>query len=282
MNSRHISFHRSLTGGSSISWPDTIVIAAKAGFDTVDIELNEIPVGDYAIAKDMLDEQGIQAGVAPLPVEFRADEGKFAEDMETFAKKVLLAESLGIRIMTRSLPASSEIPKKEFAVIVRRRLRRVTHLLENHGIRLALEFMGPFHLRTARPYAFIWRMDETLEFATSVGSTVGLLVDSWHWHHIGGNKQDILSAGALILNVQVSDAKELQPQEVKDSERLLPGQGVVNFEEFFQGLRIVGYNGLITPEVLGYRSEFSNPILSARKALNATKDMLNKALLENK
>jgi sugar phosphate isomerase/epimerase len=74
---------------------------------------------------------------------------------------------------------------------------------------------------------------------------------------------------------------DLKPQEVKDSERLLPGQGIVNFEEFFQGLRIVGYDGHITPEVFGYRSEFSNPILSARKALNATKDILNKALLEN-
>jgi sugar phosphate isomerase/epimerase len=184
--------------------------------------------------------------------------------------------------MTRPLPASSDIPKKEYSDIVRRRLHRVANILENHEIRLALEFIGPLHLRTARRYTFIWRMDETLEFAASVESTIGLLLDSWHWHHIGGNKQDILSAGALTLNVQVSDARELQPKEVKDSERLLPGQGVVNFEEFFQGLRLVGYNGLLTPEIFGYRSEFSNLILSARKALKATKDMLNKALLENK
>ncbi|QWF69885.1 sugar phosphate isomerase/epimerase [Methylomonas paludis] len=276
MHHSHIAFHRTLTGGPQLGWPETLVTAAQAGFDRIDIDLLQIPKADYPRAKDSLAQLGIQAGVALLPAEFRGTEDRFSADMQILAAQAALAKSLGIRTMVRSLPPCADLPKPEYAKILKRRLRIIANTIQQYDIRLALEFIGPIHLRTLRPYPFIWRMDETLEFAAAVGAGTGLLIDAWHWHHIGATKQDILSAGDMILNVQIADAAALPPEDIRDEQRLLPGQGCINFAEFFQALHTIGYQGFITPEVFGYHPEFADPVLAANQALTASKDLLAK------
>ena len=48
---------------------------------------------------------------------------------------------------------------------------------------------------TVPPNEFIWKPAEMLAFAKECGPNVGLLLDSWHWHHAGGTVKDILDAG---------------------------------------------------------------------------------------
>ena len=43
----------------------------------------------------------------------------------------------------------------------------------------------------------------------------------------------------------------MAPEAIDDLERLLPGEGVVDFAGFFAGLAAAGYDGAVTPEVLG-------------------------------
>ena len=58
-----------------------------------------------------------------------------------------------------------------------------------------ITYIFPLHFRKAKPYEFIWRMDDTLQFAQECGTNVGLLLDSWHRHHAGANTNDIIAAG---------------------------------------------------------------------------------------
>src|SRR5207245_9725629 len=102
-------------------------------------------------------------------------------------------------------------------------------------IRLGLEFRGPLHFRTRQPYEFIWRMDETLAFAKECGPNIGLTLDAWHWHHAGATAADILAAGkSHIVHVHVSDARRQPAEEVRDNQRLMPGEGVIDLVTFFQ------------------------------------------------
>jgi sugar phosphate isomerase/epimerase len=272
----HISFHPSLAGRVEVKWPMSLQIATQAGFDAIDIELREIPHSERNMARKRLDSLGIKAGVAPLPVEFRADDASYERDLAGFPEIVHLAKSLGIGVMTRALPPSSEFPMAEISLIMRRRLLPVVEILERNEMRLALEFIGPLHMRKARRHEVFWRMGDTLAFIESLGPSVGLLLDSWHWHHVGATRQDIVDAGNRVINVQVADAADLSPANVRDNERLLPGQGVIDLPEFLAGLRSIDYGGLVTPEVFGYQGTLEDPIGSARAALRATRDVLSK------
>jgi sugar phosphate isomerase/epimerase len=51
--------------------------------------------------------------------------------------------------------------------------------------------------------------------------------------------------------VQVADAPNLPPEEIRDSERLFAGEGVIDFKAFFATLKKIGYEDGVSPEVFG-------------------------------
>jgi sugar phosphate isomerase/epimerase len=127
-------------------------------------------------------------------------------------------------------------------------------------------------------YEFIWRMDEMLEFAKEIGPNVGLELDSWHWHHAGATVKDIIAAGKEnIINVQVNDSPALAPDKIRDDERLMPGEGVIDLVSFFRALKEIGYDEGISPEVFGRGLKKLPPEEGARLALETTRTVMRKA-----
>jgi sugar phosphate isomerase/epimerase len=141
------------------------------------------------------------------------------------------------------------------------------------GAKLAPEDAGKMF-----PYEFIWRMDEMLEFAKEIGPNVGLELDSWHWHHAGATTKDIIAAGKEnIVNVQVNDSPALPPEKIRDDERLMPGEGVIDLLSFFGALKETGYDDGISPEVFGRGLKNIPPEQGARLALETTSAVMRKA-----
>ncbi|OHV39306.1 sugar phosphate isomerase/epimerase family protein [Pseudofrankia saprophytica] len=250
-------------------------LAGEAGFTAVEVPLRDAYRDGAPRTRDLLAEAGMAAGGARFPVEFRADDRTFAEDLAALPALAGFAARIGVRVMCRSVPPSSDLPMHLALPIIRGRLVLCARVLEEAGIRLALEFHSPLHLRRARPHEFLWRMEDTLSFARSCGENVGLLLDSWHWYHAGAGTAEILAAGGDILCVEVADAASLRPADVRDDQRLLPGRGVIDFQAFFGALRSVGYDGPLTPEVIGYRHP-GPPVDAARAALDATLSALDR------
>ncbi len=176
------------------------------------------------------------------------------------------------------LPPASATPKPEFRKLLKDRLSAISEVLLRHKVRLGLEFLGPLQFRTRQPHEFIWRMDEALAFAKECGPNIGLQLDCWHWHHAGATVADILAAGkSRIVSVHVSDAKKQPPEEVRDNQRLLPGEGVIDLMGFFHALKKIGYVDAVSPEPIGRIPADMSAEEGARLGLESTLAVMRKA-----
>jgi len=273
-----ISYHASLAGRAAADWHTSLQVARDAGFAAIDVILPDAVRAENGKRLVGASLEGLLAGPASLPVEFRLDENRFARDLALLPDLAADAARLGVTAMYRSIPASSDIPAHKLAPILRRRVSACASVLADHAISFAVEVLGPLHRRTEGPHEFIWTLADGAEFASSCGPGVGLLVDSWHWHHAGGSAQDIVDVAERIVHVHVADAPNVAPTAIRDDRRLLPGGGVVNFAEFFGALASVGYSHLISPEVRGYPCG-EDAVRCATAALDAVQRELNRHFL---
>jgi sugar phosphate isomerase/epimerase len=225
---------------------------------------------------------GCEAGSAPiratamaLPVEVRKDEATFASTFPRLQNACKYAAQAGCRVALLGIPPSSEQPRQAQAQIYRDRLKKCCAVLDEYSIRLALECITPLHMRRAHPYEFICRNAEMLDFGLSVSPNTGLILDTWHWHHGGSDPDSILNIPAdRILDVHFSDSPAAPAQDIRDSERLLPGEGVIDFGLFFQLLGRQEYAGPVTVEVMGRGLAEMTPGDAARLAFQASRTTL--------
>ena len=272
--SLELSFHPSLVGASSC-WPETLAIAARSGFVAVDLTLPELASGSARSARERLETAGVRAGASPLPVEFRRDEEMFRDDLGRLPGLAKLASAIGVGTVYRSLPASSEVPAGELGRTLKRRLRACAEILAEYGIRLALEVVGPLHRRREGRHEFLWRLSDCASFAEMCGDSVGVLVDSWHWHHANEDENAIVELGDRILHVHLADAPDLPPEWIRDDERLLPGEGVIDLDGFVRSLARAGYGGLVSPEIPGGWCGSCQPAACAQRAKDACSRVLS-------
>jgi sugar phosphate isomerase/epimerase len=273
----YLSLNSSLTGGK-VGWEDFAELAAWTGFGGVDVNLGAARQEGLAATRNLFAELKIIASNAGLPVTFARDEETFQRGMAGLDEAAKFAAAIDCPRFITVLPPASQTPKAEFRKVVKERLSAVSEVLARSNVRLGLEFLGPLHFRTAQPHEFIWRMDETLEFAKECGPNIGLLLDVWHWYHAGASTQDIVAAGkARIVHVHLSDCPKMPPEQVRDNQRVLPGEGVIPLIDFFQALKRIGYTDGVSPEPLGRIPKDMAPEEGARLGLDSGLAIMRKA-----
>jgi sugar phosphate isomerase/epimerase len=272
-----VSLNSSLT--RPMDWPEFAQLAAKMGYGGVDVNLNAAQAQGLEATRTMLSSLKIKPGVCSLPVRYsNPDEALYKEDMKKLEEAAKFASEIGCPRMMAVLPPSSQTPKPEFRKIIKDRLLPINETLSRSNVRLGLEFLGPLHFRTRNPHEFIWRMDEALEFAKECGSSIGLTLDAWHWHHSGATAADILAAGkARIVHIHVSDAIKQTPEEVRDNQRVMPGEGVIDLVTFFTTLQKTGYVDAVSPEPIGRVPKEMSAEDGARLGLQTTLAVMKKA-----
>jgi sugar phosphate isomerase/epimerase len=272
-----VSLNGSLT--RQMAWPEFARLAAKIGYGGVDVNLNAARIEGVDATRKMLADLQIKPGICSLPVRYsNPDESVYKEDIKGLADAASFAAAIDCPRMMAVLPPSSTTPKAEYRKIIKDRVVAIGEVLGRSKVRLGLEFLGPLHFRTRNPHEFIWRMDEALEFAKECGRNIGLTLDAWHWHHAGATASDILSAGtSRIVHVHVSDARRQPPEEVRDNQRVMPGEGVIDLATFFQSLRRIGYVDAVSPEPIGRVPQEMPPEEGARLGLEATFAVMKRA-----
>ena len=260
-----------------VPWPDFAHLAARVGFPGTDVMLDAAMRAGDAATNGLLSELHVLPGAINFPVEFRKDDATFEAGLVKLDAQARFAAAIHCPRMVTYIMSSSNTPKEELRRQYKQRFTESARILAQHNVRLALEFLGPLQFRKQYPYEFIWRMNDMLEFAKECGPNVGLLLDSWHWHHAGATTDDIITAGRdRIVHVHFNDAPALPPEQIRDNERLLPGEGVINLVGFLRALQRIGYNDALSVEVFG-RLRDKTPEEAARMGLQAGLNVFHKA-----
>ena len=273
----YVSLNGSLTGGK-VGWPEFARLAARTGFGGVDVNLAAAMKEGLEATRALFGELKIKPSNVNLPVIFSRDELAFQTSLKKLDEGAAFCAAIQCQTMLSIPPPASQTPKTELRRIIKERLSAISEILLRSKLRLGLEFLGPLHFRTAQPHEFIWRMDEALEFSKECGPNVGLLLDVWHWHHAGATTADIFAAGsARIFHVHLSDCPKLPPDQVRDNQRALPGEGVIDLVGFFQALKKIGYQDGVSPEPIGRIPKEMSGEEGARLGLETALTVMRKA-----
>jgi sugar phosphate isomerase/epimerase len=113
------------------------------------------------------------------------------------------------------------------------------------GLRIMLEPLSPILMNMD---TFICTLARTLQFVRQIGHpNFGILCDVWHLWDETGILEAIEGAGPLIFSVQISDWPRGEPRNFAD--RLLPGDGLIDFPALLGALERAGFQGAYSLEI---------------------------------
>lgn len=235
-----------------VPWPEFPKLAAQVGYPGTDVMLKPAMSAGASATNRLLDTLNLRPACMELPVEFRKDDATFRAGLAELDPCCAFAAAINCPKMMTWIMPSSNTPADELRRLYKERFTACAKVMARHNVRLALEFIGPLNLRKMFRYEFIWRMNDMLAFAKECGSNVGLQLDSWHWYNAGATTEDIIAAGRdRIVHIHFNDAPNLPLDQLRDNQRLFPGDGVINLTGFLRALQTIGYTGGVSVEVFG-------------------------------
>jgi len=279
-----VSLNGSVTRG--LGGADKIRLAAKVGYGGVDWDLGPAKAAGLEATKALFTELKLRPTVVGFPMArplpFGGEEAVFREALKPLAEDAAFTAAVGCRTMMLVIPASTTMTRDDQRKLAVDRLSAIDEVLRTSNVRLGLEFLGPLYFRLGRAGGspstpFIWNLPDALALAKDSGPTMGVTLDAWHWHHSRSTVADILAAGDRILEVHVSDAKPAPPEDVRDNQRFMPGEGIIDLVGFFQALKKIGYTAGVSPEPLGRIPADMSADDAARLALETTLAVMRKA-----
>ncbi len=256
-------------------------MAQQHGFESISAypqSLVEMSSNDLKSFLAEMKDKGIVWGTSGLPFDFRKDENTFKEGIAQLPKHAQALQKAGVtRMGTWLLPSHDELTYLENFKLHVNRLREITNIVKDHGLRFGLEYVGPKTSRISKRYAFIYSMKETKELIAEIGNdNVGFILDTYHWYNAGESKADILTlTNKDVVSCDLNDAQALVPRDqLMDGTRMLPATtGVIDAKSFLEALVEIGFDGPIRAE------PFNKTVnsLSQENALRITAEMMKKA-----
>ena len=238
--------------GIDVPFPEAAELAATHGFEGIQVDLGFLGEHGPERYAAVLEEHGLRPGSFGLPVAVDGDPDAYERDVAALPEVAEAAAAVGCRRCSTYIPSfSDERPYEANFEYFVARLERPAAVLDDHGIDLGLEFLGPATLREGHEYEFVHTVEGMLELRSAVGGNAGLLLDCWHWYTAGGDLETLraLDRGDVV-DVHVNDAPEGVPvDEQIDSERRMPGEtGVIDVGPFLRRLDAIGYDGPVMVE----------------------------------
>lgn len=280
-----------VTAGRGLSLNEYIALAQRHGFVGVEYSILDaaraVESNGFKAVAGWFEQAGVLPAVFDLPVEWRKDEAAFESDLARLSALAKLAQDLDCtRCTTWVLPAIDG-PAEEYSARSIKRLGEAARVLEEQGLRLGLEFLGPQHFRPDPNKVWFYDIAGALEAVEQVEEThnlenVGLLVDCWHWYTSGGTLMDLASIPVeQIVHIHINDAPDISRAEQLDNVRLLPGaSGVIDLTGFLKTLAALGCDGPVGVETFSEDLNALSPDEAAARAAASTFGALAKAGIE--
>lgn len=247
-------FSAGLLGFNNKSFEESLPLAEKYGYKGINLDVTGGLDKGAGYVKEQLSKHGLTSGGFGLPVDYRNSEEKFEDDLKRLPEYCKFAAEVGdFRCFTWIIPFSNNLDYKANFQMHKNRLGKAAKILEEYGIRLGIEFVGPPAERKGKKYEFIHDLDGLLELIDAIGTkNLGFLLDVWHWDMAGQSSEDFkkIQSRDQVVIVHINDAPASIPlEEQQDLSRELPGAtGILKIEDFFKGLQGLDYDGPVYVE----------------------------------
>lgn len=253
------TIHFSPVFGGTARLADVVDAAIDAGFDAMGFDLASVDAhlssgGTIAGIAAQLEQAGLDCSdVLVLAA---------ASDRDVVGAARRLAEmAAGLRAPRCITAVAGAVPWTDLVAT----LRECSVILTDHGVELAIEFL---------PYTPLASLREAKHLCDEVGwDRARLVIDSLHffrartpWSELAG-----LDARQIAL-VQYSDAPARAAADLVDesrNHRLVPGEGSLPLHQFVDTIRGLGFDGLVSAEILSESFRRAEPAAGAHMTYNA-------------
>jgi len=154
-------------------------------------------------------------------------------------------------------------------------LKTAADIVAEYGLTLSIEFNFQ--------HANLNSVETQRELVNAAGKdNVGLLLDAYHLARTGRPGRAFEDVpGENIMHVQFSDlSANPVTGEKRPTDRLMPGQGVILWNEIFQLLHEKGYKGFLSLEAPNPTQWERSPAEVCREGIKFTQDLLSNAVPE--
>ena len=242
---------------------DKIRVAARAGYDAIELWINDVE--DFVEAghklsevRQALDDAGLER---PSMISLRGwcvpDESK-AEAALTVARRQLdTARELGVKRMVAG-PPREKVPR-ELAV---ERYGRLLEISVAHGVPASLEFLGFVE--------GINRLEEAWAICAAVGSPHGTITpDAWHMFRGGSDESTLDEIPADHISCFHWNDAPAEPKQTEqtDADRVYPGDGIMNLKGLAGRLSQIGFDGVLSLELFNRTYWKQDPLAVAETGL---------------
>ncbi|MBC1982448.1 2-keto-myo-inositol isomerase [Listeria booriae] len=178
------------------------------------------------------------------------DEAGHSAIIQEFQEMMHICDKIGAKyVVAVPLVTTEKILKKDIKQSCIEVLQELSNIAESHGVKIALEFVG-------HPECTVNRFEDAYDIVQAVNrDNVGLVFDSFHFHAMGSNIQNLKNAdGSKIFIFHIDDTEDFQIGLLTDDDRVWPGHGAIDLEAHITTLKQIGYSDVVSVEL--FRPEY--------------------------
>lgn len=178
------------------------------------------------------------------------DEAGHAAIIQEFQEMMHICDKIGAKyVVAVPLVTTEKILKKDIKQSCIEVLQELSNIAESHGVKIALEFVG-------HPECTVNTFKDAYDIVQAVNrDNVGLVFDSFHFHAMGSNIENLKNAdGSKIFIFHIDDTEDFQIGLLTDDDRVWPGHGAIDLEAHITTLKQIGYSDVVSVEL--FRPEY--------------------------
>ncbi|EUJ42546.1 2-keto-myo-inositol isomerase [Listeria riparia] len=200
------------------------------------------------------------------------DEAGHAAIIREFQEMMHICDKIDAKyVVAVPLVTTEKILKKDIKQSCIEVLQELSNIAESHGVKIALEFVG-------HPECTVNTFEDAYDIVQAVNrDNVGLVFDSFHFHAMGSNIENLKNAdGSKIFIFHIDDTEDFQIGLLTDDDRVWPGHGAIDLEAHITTLKQIGYSDVVSVEL--FRPEYYQltPEETIEKAKTTTLEVISK------
>jgi sugar phosphate isomerase/epimerase len=246
------------TLGVKANQREAIELAHRHGFESVEPlaeELAAMSADDLKRVADDVKSKNLRWGTATMRLNFNVDDTAFASGMKALPKLAKAMQTVGAtRIYKFVNPASDSLTYMQNFKRHVRNIAAVAGVMEDHGLRLGLEYSGPKTAWAAQHFPFVHTMAEARELIAATGKqNIGLDIDTFHWYTAHETVADLLAlTNRDVVTVDACDAPPGTPidERLKENRELPCTSGTIDLAGVMNALNQIGYDGPVRADPL--------------------------------